>query len=396
MHILFLSRWFPEPPDNGSKLRVLNLLRGLAEHHRVSLLSFADEPVVEADYPTVQSICDRVVVVPWKSYHPQSWRARLGFFNRTPRSLLDTFSPEMAAQLDTVLKGEHYDLIIGSQLGSLIYAPHFHNLPALLEESELGVFHTRYSNATSLQEKARAGLTWFKYRRYIASQMQYFRGSTVVSDQERQLLKLAAPTMQDVEVIPNCVTVADYAQDHLAAHQQPKLNSLIFTGSFGYFANYEAIRWFMSEVYPLIQQGEPATSLTISGDHGNRPLPPATHVTLTGYVDSVRPLIANAWCSIAPLQSGGGTRLKILEAMALRTPVVTTTKGAEGLDAEDGKHVLIADTPTAFAQAVLRLFHESGLREKLVENSYTLVCNRYDWSVTMPRFLNVVERVARR
>jgi glycosyltransferase involved in cell wall biosynthesis len=133
---------------------------------------------------------------------------------------------------------------------------------------------------------------------------------------------------------------------------------------------------------------------TITGDHANLPLPPADRVTLTGFVDDVRPLIAAAGVSVVPLRVGGGTRLKILEAMALRTPVVTTSKGAEGLDVQPGEHLLIADTPEAFAAASLRLLQEPGLRQRLADNAYRLVAEKYDWAVTMPRFLELVERVA--
>jgi glycosyltransferase involved in cell wall biosynthesis len=138
----------------------------------------------------------------------------------------------------------------------------------------------------------------------------------------------------------------------------------------------------------------PGVGLTITGDHAGLPLPCTNHVSLAGVVDDVRPLIASASVSLAPIRVGGGTRLKILEAMALRAPVVATSKGAEGLDVRDGEHLLIADTPEAFADATIRLLKEPGLRERLADNAYQLVREHYDWAVVMPRFLHLVERVA--
>ena len=96
MKILFLSRWFPYPTNNGSKLRIYNLLRGLSKHHDVTLLSFADQPDVNPEAPEVRSICSGVQVIPWREFDPNSTRAKLGFLSLKPRSIIDTFSPEMA------------------------------------------------------------------------------------------------------------------------------------------------------------------------------------------------------------------------------------------------------------------------------------------------------------
>jgi glycosyltransferase involved in cell wall biosynthesis len=105
-------------------------------------------------------------------------------------------------------------------------------------------------------------------------------------------------------------------------------------------------------------------------------------------------MISSSWVSVAPIRLGGGTRLKILEAMALSTPVVTTSKGVEGLEVQHNVHVLIADSPEAFAEQIIRLSKDNGLRQRLVENAYQLVCEKYNWSVVMPRFLDLVEKTA--
>jgi glycosyltransferase involved in cell wall biosynthesis len=154
------------------------------------------------------------------------------------------------------------------------------------------------------------------------------------------------------------------------------------------------MRWFLGEVYPLIQAELPEVHLTITGDHANLPLPPAENMVLTGFVEDVRPHLASAWTSLSPIRLGGGTRLKILEAMALRVPVVTTTKGVEGIDARHDEHLLIADTPRDFAQAVLRVLQNPELRQWLGDNGYRFVSEKYDWSVVVPRFMEIAEGVA--
>lgn len=390
MRILFLSQWYPYPADNGSKLRIYNLLRGLAQVHEVTLLSFADQPDADPAVPELRSLCREIRLVPWKSFQPRSWRARLGFLSLTPRSVIDTFSPEMEQEIRQTLTRQNYDLVIASQGTLAGYARSFRGTAALLEEVEVGVPYERFAHAASAWLRFRHGLTWFKQRRYLAGLLRYYGTCTVVSERERQLLLQAIPAYRNVEVIPNCINLADYE----AIHETPQPHHLIFTGSFRYSANHDAMTWFLQEVYPRLQAQVPDVRLTITGDHAGLPLPYASNVTLTGFVDDVRPLIASAWASLVPIRVGGGTRLKILEAMALRTPVVATSKGAEGLEAQPGKHLLVADEPKAMAEAILSLLKEPGLRQELVDKAYRLVSEKYDWTATMPRFLNLVEQAA--
>jgi glycosyltransferase involved in cell wall biosynthesis len=166
---------------------------------------------------------------------------------------------------------------------------------------------------------------------------------------------------------------------------------MIFTGAFTYEPNYEAMCWFVQNVYPDILRRIPQSKLTITGNHAGKALPSENHITLTGFVEDVRPLIARSWCSIVPLHTGGGTRLKILEAMALGTPVVASSKGAEGLEATHGEELLIADDPHAYVSAIQDLFSNSELRQRLATNAYEMVSTRYNWSLVLPKFLAIVD-----
>ncbi|MCB0164416.1 MAG: glycosyltransferase [Anaerolineae bacterium] len=388
MHILFLSRWFPYPPNNGSKLRIYNLLRGLAKHHQVTLLTFSDQTHTPEEVRELRSFCEAVEVIPLKTFDPKSWRAQLGFLSTKPRSVIDTYSQSMEQAIERIVSRKQVDLIIASQIDMAIYGNAFHGLPALFEEVEVGVIYEQFVKANSFKHRMRSGLTWTKHRRYLATLLRNFHVCTVVSRREQQLLREEVHLNTPIEVIPNCVDTADYA----GFNQTPAPNSLIFTGSFSYYPNYEAMNWFLGEVYPLVQAAVPEVNLSITGNHGNRPLPPATNVELTGFVDDVRPLIKSAWASIVPLHTGGGTRLKILEAMALRTPVIATSKGAEGLDVRANEHLLIADTPAEFTQATIRLMKDQELRQFLSNNAYQLVARQYDWNIIIPRFLELIER----
>jgi glycosyltransferase involved in cell wall biosynthesis len=119
------------------------------------------------------------------------------------------------------------------------------------------------------------------------------------------------------------------------------------------------------------------------------------HVTLTGLLDDVRSRVAGSSCSVVPIFTGGGTRLKILESMALHTPVVTTTKGAEGLEVKHGVHLLIADEPHTFATEVVRLLRDESYSQYLADNAYNLMVERYDWGKVKTQFLDIVSRVVK-
>lgn len=392
LNILFLSRWFPYPPSNGSKLRIYNLLRGVGQYHHVTLLTFLDQPKqdIAADVVKLQTLCEEVQVIPLKSFNPNSWRARFGFLSIKPRSVIDTYSLQMKQTIEQLLSTKNFDVVIASQVDMAIYSDSFSRLPAIFEEVEVGVLFERFSQAHSMKQQLRFGLTWAKHRRYLASLLKNFLVCTVVSEKERQLLLNVVNSSIPVEVVPNCVDLTSYE----SFSQVPQPNTLIFTGSFSYEPNYEAMVWFLREVYPLIQVEVPEVKLIITGNHCNRSLPPAHNVELTGFVDDVQPLIKSAWASVVPLHTGGGTRLKILEAMALHTPVIATSKGAEGLDVRENEHLLITDTPDEFAQATIRLLKDQNLRQFLTHNAYQLVSRQYDWNIVNPLFLELVERTA--
>jgi glycosyltransferase involved in cell wall biosynthesis len=390
--ILFLSRWFPYPPANGSKLRVFNLLRILATEYEVTLVSFAEpHESVDVDAPALRGVCRETHFVRRTPFDANRLRARLAFFSPRPRSVVDTWSEEFAGQVRGVLAARYYDAVIVSQIDTAAYASCFDGYPALFEEIELGLMYAGHAGTAEASRRLRHSLTRSKHRRYLAGLLRHFAACTVASNEERRLVEQVAPGGPAIEIIPNGVHLPDYA----GVNVQPEPGHLIFTGAFTYHANYDAASWFLSDIYPRIKAARPDTRFTITGDHADLPLPPAPGVTLTGFVQDVRQLIAGAWASVAPMRQGGGTRLKILEAMALGTPVIATSKGAEGLDMIPGRHLLVADDPSTFADATVRLLGDASLRQSLADEAARLVAARYDWQVIAPRFLRLVDGVIR-
>jgi glycosyltransferase involved in cell wall biosynthesis len=158
------------------------------------------------------------------------------------------------------------------------------------------------------------------------------------------------------------------------------------------------MRFFLEQVYPLVKQRVPGVRLRITGrsDQAQRDsLPADESIEFTGYLDDVRPLVARSWASIAPMRVGGGTRLKILEAMALGTPVIATYKGTEGLNVTSGVDILLADIPAMLADHIVALLRDTELRERLAVAGKRLVAEQYDWDVIASRAEAFLRQVAR-
>ena len=317
-------------------------------------------------------------------------QSTLNLFSSTPRSIIEEFSPEMAQRIQEILAKEKFDLIIASQLGTAIYGKNFLEHPAIFEELEMGVLYEEFTQAKSNWQKFRSGLTWEKHRRYVKRILKNFELCTVVSEQEKQLVSNFIIDDLSVDIIPNFITFSDFSDFDAT----PEQNRLIFTGPFRYFANHDAMVWFLREIYPKIQAQVPDVQLFITGDNADLPLPEASNVTLTGFVEDVRPLIASSSANIVPMRVGAGTRLKILEAMALGVPVVSTSKGAEGLDVKHGEHLLIADSAQGFAKSVVLLLRDAELRSDLITRARNLVERKYDMKAVMPQFEKLIQRVA--
>ncbi len=379
MRILFISSWFPYPPDNGSRIRIFNLLRHLARRHEIILLCFSKHPRDLQYIGELESLCERVHVVEGREFQPQSMRAVRGFLHPWPRWLVDTYNPIMAQWIEHICSEEDLDLAIASQIDNSPYLQLIQGIPRVLEELEVSLDIEAFRGAKGIAQTLRQGLRLWKLARYLQGiLLQDAEGCTVVSDLERQRVLRLVPRIPPPALVPNGVDVDHYAGDF----GEPDLKTLIFTGVLSYSANFDALDYFLREIWSLIQQVEAEAKLFVTGRTEGVPLerlPKHNSVIFTGYVEDIRPWIAQSCVSIVPIRMGGGTRLKILESMALGTPVVSTSKGAEGLAVKSGEHLLIADEPAPFAEAVLSLMKDNGLRSRLSISGKSLVRARYDW-----------------
>jgi glycosyltransferase involved in cell wall biosynthesis len=233
--------------------------------------------------------------------------------------------------------------------------------------------------------------------RFEARALARFDGVLAVSNADRDTFTRLYPgaIRQPVHVVPTGVDT-DYFTPQRSS---PDSRGLVFTGSMDWLPNEDAMTFFCRDVLPLVRAAEPAASLTIVGRTPTgavSALASGDAVRVTGRVEDVRPYMQEAAVYVVPLRIGGGTRLKIFEAMAMGKAVVSTTVGAEGLPIQNGEHLLLADTPAAFASAVIDLLRNPARRVQLGSAARTLVVDRYDWSAVAAELESALLRFASR
>jgi glycosyltransferase involved in cell wall biosynthesis len=388
MRILFLSAWFPYPPDNGAKIRAYHLLRALAKIHHVTLVAFNPDSQTEFTAPEsvtvypVQADAFRYVQLPqivkYLSPLPLAfWRIK-----------------EMESTLHRVQDQENWDAVVAVQAHVARYALWFSQIPRILDvDTSLSYqMHERYREQKARVGRWRAWFSWYKAYRYEQALFRKYQACAVVSPLEVASVQAMTGAGTRITVIPNGVDCTHHRPD--LADAQP--HTLVYNGALTYSANFDAMQYFLSEIYSLIKHEIPDVALSITGSTKGVNIADMqldTSVHFTGYVEDIRLPVAQSAVCVVPLRQGGGTRVKILEAMALGTPVVSTSKGAEGLEVVDNEHLLLADTPEAFADAVLRVTSDSNLRERLRRNARALVVQRYDWETIGAQFATLVEEI---
>lgn len=393
MNILFLSRWYPYPADNGSKIRVYNLLQFLATRHNVTLLSFTQENLTPERLDGMRALCSQVHALQYKSFQPSSMKSLVGFFSRWPRSFRDTHNPEMQALVERLHAESPFDLVIASQFDMAPYALALKGVPKLLEEVEISIFRDQYLKETHPLKKARKRLMWMKWNIFMRDILSDFAGCTVVSEPEIEPIQEIVPGYNRVAVIPNGADLGRLTMN--LAPPQP--STLVYTGSLTYYVNFDAMKFFLGEVFPLIQAECPQVKLQMAGRLDGVPLgdlPACENARHIGHQQDIRPLVAGSWASIVPERVGGGTRIKVLESMALGTPVIATTRAATGLNLTPGYDVLVADQPRAFAEAALRLLRDPDLRLTLSQNGRRTIETHYDWNVIGEKLDDLLHKLA--
>jgi glycosyltransferase involved in cell wall biosynthesis len=397
--ILFVSSWFPYPPINGAKIRIYNLIRELSKQHEIVLLSFTRTFSMEEaqkNVPHLEEFCRTVKVVPFRAFRPNVSNAIQGLFSSLPRSVIQSYSQEMADLIQETVRLEPFDALVASEVNMPYLvsrlATEVTRLPKIVDAIEIALAKDAYENARSPMMRLRHGFTWNKLKTYTRSILQNVDACTVPSEQEKANLLEIMPGYAGVKVVPHALDLTQYT----GAFGSPRPGSLVFTGSFTYHPNQDGAHYFLQDIYPRIKQFVPEVCTQILGNTGSAPIetwPLDSSVSFTGMIYDVRPHIAQSWLSIVPLRMGAGTRLKIIESLALGTPVVSTSKGAEGLDVTNQENILIADTPSEFADAVIRVLRNAEFREALSRQGRKLVAEKYSAEAMGTSFNSLLEQV---
>jgi glycosyltransferase involved in cell wall biosynthesis len=395
MKVLFLSTWFPYPPNQGSKIRAYYLLKALAAKHEVALLAFEDVDLDPAWVEHIRQFCSRVEIVRRKPFAAPKGKTWLGWLSPLPSAVVAIHSPEMAERVDQVSRSWKPDVIVAL---TFVTAPYALAVPEAYKVLDIDNFMARMLQetipmTTSILGRARRWLAYKKFLRYERNLYPKFDLCLAVTESDRSaMIQQMALKPDRLIVTPNGV---DTQFNHLDTIT-PVPNTLIFNGALTYNANYDAMSYFLSDIYPHIKRQVPDVCLKVTGTTNGVDLSGLRldgHVELTGYLPDIRPAVAQSYVCVVPLRLGGGTRLKILEAMSLGTPVVSTVKGAEGLEVENSIHLFIAETPGEFAEQVIRILHSPELRQNLARNATRLVSEKYEWSQIGAVFCAAVEQL---
>jgi polysaccharide biosynthesis protein PslH len=394
MRLLFFSRWFPYPADNGIKLRELNLIKQLSTRHEVSLVSLRPENSLPEHLDALRNHCASVDYAPFKPFRPRGAKALLGLLSPRPRSIVDMYSPELARLAQARAAERPFDLAIASEVDMALYPLALPRIKRVFDAIEISAFEINAGRATGALNKFRMRQMWSKWRRFIPETLKRYDGATAVSEPEAALIRSVAPAFKNLVVVPNGADA-----QHLAGEfAQPAPNRIVYAGALSYYVNYEAMRYFVGEVLPRVVEHIPDAELLMAGrldgvDMSGFPKHPrARHV---GHVADVRPFVQGAWLSVVPATIGGGTRLKLIESLALGTPVVTSTHGTSGLNVQHDREVLVGDGPDAMARAIVDLMRDPALRTRLADTGRALVREQYDWAVIARQFSDYLESIVR-
>jgi glycosyltransferase involved in cell wall biosynthesis len=390
LNILYVSQMPASPPRFGAQARMHGLMTQLARHHDLTAVMLVDDEFdIDECRRAMQVYCREVVLV-------QNPYGRDGVAKRLLqlRSLASSRSfdrlrvtvPALQQALDRVLRARRFDVVNLEfpYLGHCVVsqAPPGEKLPALVVDSHEIAYDLARQFAVagaSLGRRLYAGVNWRKLRREELGIYGEADGVYLCSAEDEQRLREQIPRARTA-VIPNAADV-DYYQPR-PTDPQPDGRTVVYFGLLSTVPNIDAVTHFVQDIWPRIAKANPEARCKIIG---GRPPPSllalaGPRVELTGFVQDLRPHLAEAAAVVVPLRLGGGTRLKIVEAMAMGKPIVSTTLGAEGIEAVDGRDILIADQPVPFADAVNRLLAKPDLAARIGQSARRVAVERYAWS----------------
>jgi sugar transferase (PEP-CTERM/EpsH1 system associated) len=384
---LFVSNTVPYPPNSGSKQRAYHLLRGVARVSEVTLFSLMESEEEREYANTLREFCQDIHFLPREAWghgaslklpKPLIWgRSALEYLDPTVPALLRWYESPVGKRLLEQLCSAHFDLVWAERLPSMAILPSHLDCRVFVDLDDLQhrkLAH-RLRHATWDRLLPFHGLEFLKLRRLETRLAGLPYEFVVCSEVDRQFFNGNGHTW----VVPNGVELPSLPPSPRVSENAA---TLVFVGTMNYEPNVDAVRFFASGIFPLIRRRLPDARFLIVGRDPTEDvlrLQATPGITVTGTVASVEDYLNQASVVVAPIRFGGGTRIKILEAMAHHKAVVSTTVGAEGIRGEPGKHFLAANDDESFAEACALLLRNPTLRERIGAEGYSLVRTHYTW-----------------
>jgi sugar transferase (PEP-CTERM/EpsH1 system associated) len=391
MKILWLSHNIPYPPKGGVLQRNYNLLRQLTAHHRVFLLAFNQRALlrtaadVDAAVVALRRHCEEVQVLPLPGDRNAWSKASLvvrSAFTRKPYTVNWSRSADMERLVHAAVESFQPDLIHYDTIGLAEYHLSSPLIPQVLNHHnvESAMMGRRCRRERNVFKRLYFRQEAAKLSRYERAWCPRFDTNITVSGEDAAALAQAVPGLR-TDVIPNGVDISYFTPGPEEEEEEARL---VFAGGMGWYPNRDAMLYFAEEIWPLLKQSRPAVQMTVIGRRPHARLVNLSrrdpNFVLTGYVDDVRPHLARAAVYVCPIRDGGGTRLKILDALAMGKPIVATSLAIEGTKCVPGRHALIADRPEEFATRVVQVLDDRELRRALSREARALAEEEYDWT----------------
>jgi glycosyltransferase involved in cell wall biosynthesis len=399
LQLLFLTPQLPHPPHQGTTIRNYNIIADLAQRHEIDLLSFVAPEQDAHDLGPLAQLCRSVHTVSQPN-RTRFQRIQTTLTSPRPDMAHRLASPAFQGMLEQAMATHHYDVVEFEGIEMIPFLPPLLNRTAIPSPRPRLVFDDH--NAEYLLQKRfcmmdaavprrwpgalYSFIQWQKLRHYEAWACRHVHSVAAVSEGDADALRRIVPGLQ-VTVVPNGVSIRDYSRAYVSSDLLSAV-SLVFSGKMDFRANVDGVLWFVHSVLPLVLQRVPEARFYAVGQRPHSRLEPLLGqpgVVVTGHVPDIRPYIAEATVYVVPLRSGGGTRLKVLEAMAMRRPIVSTSMGCDGFPVTSGREVILADSAEEFARHVVDLLHDGAQRDALGENAFQFASTRYDWAAIVPR-----------
>ena len=395
MRILWLKTELLHPVDKGGKIRTYNMLKQLKRDHDITYLALDDGTASETARANAIEYCHKLICVPHRTrpkFTPGFYAELLAnLFSPLPYFMKKYESRGMRQAMEELLAQEKFDVLVCDFLQPSINVPDQLPIGTVLFQHnvESMIWRRHYEVQRNPLKRAYLYGQWRKTWAYERSACRKFDMVVAVSAADEDQMRTEFD-LRHAAAVPTGVDV-DYFRPRNGT--APDKHNIVFTGSMDWLPNEDAMQYFIRDVMPLIRAAIPDLTLTIVG---RNPYPSLVQLSksdkgiiVTGRVDDVRPYLERAAAYIVPIRIGGGTRLKIYEAMAMEKPVVSTTVGAEGLPIKNGQELLLADTPAAFAAAVVQLLTSPDFAHRLGARAALTVRQQFGWERVTARFAEI-------